>query len=51
MLQFLNPQELHRIRKMVLHDKDPAYFGHFMIDVLKSMQPNLEELELGASLI
>jgi hypothetical protein len=31
---------------MVLDIKDPAYFVHFSIDVLKQMQPNLTEIEL-----
>jgi len=31
---------------MAINIKDPAYFGHFNIDILKKMQPNLTELEL-----
>jgi hypothetical protein len=45
-LQFLRTSELQGIQKMALDVKDPAYFGHFGMDILKQMQPNLTELEL-----
>jgi hypothetical protein len=31
---------------MAIYVNDPAYFGHFNIDILKKMEPNLTELEL-----
>jgi hypothetical protein len=46
LLQFLRSGELQGIRKMAIDIKDPAYFGHFNVDILKKMQPNLIELEL-----
>src|SRR5215469_2825008 len=45
-LGFLRGVELQGIQKMAIHVKDPGYFGHFNIDILKKMQPNLTELEL-----
>jgi 2EXR family len=46
LIQYIGPAELQGIQKMVLDIKDPAYFAHFSIDVLKQMQPNLTEIEL-----
>jgi hypothetical protein len=45
-LQFLREGELQSIRKLALEVKDPAYFVHYNLDVLKQMQPNLTMLEL-----
>jgi hypothetical protein len=45
-LGFLRGVDLQGIQKMAINIKDPAYFGHFNIDILKKMQPNLTELEL-----
>jgi len=46
MLQFLGKPELQNIQSMVLELKDPAYFTHFNLDILKMMHPNLRELAL-----
>jgi hypothetical protein len=45
-LQFLGKSELQNIQNMVLELRDPAYFLHFNLDILKVMQPNLRELAL-----
>jgi hypothetical protein len=46
-IHFLKTLELTGIQRLVLDVKDPAYFAHFGMEILKMMQPNLVELELG----
>jgi 2EXR family protein len=45
-IHYLRTPELYSIQKMVLDVKDPAYFAHFGMDILKKMQSNLADLEL-----
>jgi hypothetical protein len=45
-IHYLRTPELRSIQTAVMDIKDPAYFVHFGIDILKQMQPNLTELEL-----
>ena len=45
-LEYFGKGEINGIRRLVLEVRDVAYFGHFCMDVLKSMT-KLEELELS----